>query len=177
MLCSMCKQKEATIHITRIINGEKEELYLCDDCAKNVEGIDINLDVQPEFRLDSPFTFQSILSGIVDYINKNAVNNEKKPLNLVCKKCKTTFDEFKETGLLGCSECYDNFKEVLNPIVKRIHGNVEHIGKIPKNSGKEIIKKNTINDLKEKLQKAIATEEYEQAAKIRDQIRDIEKNK
>lgn len=175
MICNACKQKDATVHITRILNGKKEELYLCEDCAKNAEGLNINMNLQPEINLGSPFTFQSILSGIMDYINKSSTNSLEESSELICEKCGTSFSEFKKKGLVGCNECYRNFANTLNPIIRRLQGNVEHVGKIPKSSGKDIMKKKTILCLKENLQKAIAMEEYEKAAEIRDRIREIQK--
>lgn len=175
MLCSVCNKKEATVHISRIINGHKEELYLCEECAKNTEGLNINLELEPEFNLASPFTFQSILSGIMDYMNKNGSNSLEQPRESRCEHCGTTYSEFKEKGLLGCSYCYKNFGSTLNSVIRRVQGNVEHIGKIPKTAGKDILKKKAILDLKEKLQKVIAAEEYEKAAELRDRIREIEK--
>ena len=175
MVCSVCNKKEATVHISRIVNGQKEELYLCEECAKNTEGLNINLELEPEFNLVSPFTFQSILSGIMDYMNKSSSSNLEQPKEFICEHCGTTYSEFKEKGLLGCSYCYKNFGSTLNSVIRRVQGNVEHIGKIPKTAGKDIVKKKTILDLKENRQKAVAAEEYEKAAEFRDRIREIEK--
>ncbi|WP_138205880.1 UvrB/UvrC motif-containing protein [Haloimpatiens lingqiaonensis] len=175
MICSVCNKKEATVHITRIINGHKEELYLCEDCARNKEGLNVNLELEPEFNLSSPFTFQSILSGIMDYMNKNGNSGLEQPKEAICKHCGTTYSEFKEKGLLGCSYCYRSFGNTLNSVIRRVQGNVEHIGKIPKTAGRDILKRKTILELREKLQRAIAEEEYEKAAELRDKIREIDK--
>ncbi|WP_373897430.1 UvrB/UvrC motif-containing protein [Haloimpatiens sp. FM7315] len=172
MICNVCKEKEATVHITKIVNGKKQELHLCEICAKSMENLDIGFE--PNFKITEPFTFQSILSGIMDYVNKNSQNSIEASKELVCKNCGTSYSKFKKTGLLGCSECYKNFGENLNSVIRRVQGNAEHLGKIPKLAGKDILKKRIIMDLKEKLQKAIAKEEYEKAAEIRDKIREVE---
>jgi protein arginine kinase activator len=169
MLCDSCKKNEANVHITRIINGVKYDTNLCDKCAKESEEFNFNTNI--EFA--SPFTFQNILSGIMDYISDT--KESEKRSDIVCNNCGTTFNEFREKGLFGCGECYENFSSSVIPIIKRVQGNTEHMGKIPKKLGKSIIQKNKLLKLKEDLQKSISTEEYEKAAEIRDKIKEIEK--
>lgn len=168
MICEVCKQREATVHITKIINGNKHEINMCETCAKQNEGF--NLTGQIEFG--SPFSFQNILSGIMEYVNQpsQVARNSK----LSCENCGTTYEDFKRTGRLGCSECYERFSNTLTPIIKRVQGNIEHVGKIPKKSGKDIMEKKRLLKLKEDLQKAITAEEYEKAAEIRDLIRSLQ---
>ncbi len=86
-----------------------------------------------------------------------------------------TYTEFKKTGLMGCSECYVSFKNSLVPIIKRVQGNIEHVGKIPKKSGKEIMEKRQLLRLREELNRAINSEEYERAAELRDEIREVQR--
>lgn len=166
MLCEICKNNEANIHVTKIINGVKQEMNMCEKCAR--ENDEFNID------MTTPFTFQNILSGIVDYMNQgNAKGNALEP---VCNNCGTTYGEFKKTGLLGCSKCYETFNRNLLPIVKRVQLNVDHAGKIPKKMGKDMLKKRRLIQLKEELNKAIATEEYERAAVLRDEIKQLQNN-
>lgn len=165
MLCEICKKNEATVHITKIINGEKQEVNICDECAKRSEG----------FNISTPFSIQNVLNGIMDCIYQTGgIPNDVDPK---CENCGTTFSEFKKSGLLGCNQCYKKFSKMLMPVIKRMQGNVEHVGKIPEKYGKSISEKKKIATLKEELQKAIALEEYEKAAEIRDTIRDIQKSK
>lgn len=170
MLCENCKKNEATIHITKIVNGVKREANLCEKCAREKQGLEFNSDF---LDVGAPFTFQNILSGIVDYISQaNNIDNNAEP---VCPNCGTTYSEFKKTGLLGCSQCYKNFKQTVMPIINRVQLSSEHKGKIPKKLGKDIIEKKRIVTLKEELQKAIAAEEYEKAAEIRDKIKELQR--
>lgn len=172
MLCSMCKKNEANVHITKIINGKKEEYILCQDCAKQFNNLDkFSLINNSSFM--PHFSVQNILTGMLDYINDGVKTNNSS--SVTCKFCGTTYDEFKQKGTLGCDKCYEYFKPIVMPIVKRVQGNIEHIGKIPKKSGKEIINKKNLLSLKMDLQKCIAEEEYEKAAEIRDKIRNLEK--
>lgn len=177
MLCDICKQNEATVHVTNVVNGVKKEYNICESCAKKHKGfnlIDPNFIDMGNIDISSPFSFTNVLSGLMDYMTQST-QNEIEP-QLVCENCGMTYNEFKETGLLGCSECYKNFQSTLSPVIKRVQGNVEHVGKLPKKSAKGIAGKRKILKLKEDLQKAIAEEEYEEAAKIRDEIRKIQKD-
>lgn len=166
MLCAICKKNQANVHITKIINGEKQEFDICDECAKRTEGMEFGGNM----IFDTQFSFQNILSGLMDYLNQTPQAERVEP---VCKNCGTTFSEFKKNGFLGCSECYNYFDAALIPVIRRVQGNVEHVGKIPHKSGKGILEKRELEKLKDELQKAIQSEEYEKAAEIRDKIRAI----
>lgn len=168
MLCENCQKNDATVHFTQIINGKKQEMRLCENCAKELNGFNISDDI----GFGHSFSFQNILSGLMDYMGSAAPVN--KANQLACKNCGTTYNDFKKYGLLGCSECYKSFSPAINPVIKRVQGNTEHVGKIPKKMGKGIIEKRRLAKLKEDLQKAIANEEYEKAAQIRDMIKSIQ---
>lgn len=167
MLCQICKKNQANVHVTKIINGEKQELNICEECAKRTEGMDFGEDM----LFDTQFSFQNILSGLVGYLNQSP---QTKSIEPVCKNCGATYSEFRKHGFLGCSECYSYFDAALIPVIKRIQGNAEHVGKIPHKSGKVILEKRELENLKAELQKAIQAEEYEKAAEIRDKIREIQ---
>jgi protein arginine kinase activator len=168
MLCENCKKNEASVHFTRIINGEKKELNICESCAKEADG----LQMAGDMGFGSSFSFLNILSGIMDYMGPS--QNISKAQVITCKNCGTTYNEFKKYGLLGCSECYKSFSPAITPVIKRVQGNLEHVGKIPKKLGKDIMEKRRLLKLKEDLQKAIANEEYEKAAQIRDDIKSLQ---
>lgn len=170
MICEVCKQNEATIHITKIINGVKKEANLCHNCASKSK----EFNLVPDMDIMAPLSFQSILGGLMDYVNKTPQTN--KSVELKCKNCNLSYREFKENGLLGCSECYESFKPIILSVIKGVQGNVEHVGKVPNKNGKDLIHKKKLLKLKEELQKAITLEEYENAAELRDQIREIEKD-
>lgn len=171
MICEICKKNKATVHVTKIVNNNKQEFNICEECAREMDGLNFN----DSLNFGTPFSFQNILSGIMDYVSQPA--QSIKSSDLVCENCKTSYREFKEQGLLGCSECYRYFNSTIMPVVKRVQGNVEHTGKIPNKSGKDIIERKKLIKLKEDLQKAIALEEYEKAAEIRDMIRQVQKPK
>ncbi|AOR22370.1 UvrB/UvrC motif-containing protein [Clostridium taeniosporum] len=166
MLCEKCKKNEAKINLVKIVNGEKNEIWLCESCAKDISDIPfIN-----SLNEISGLQFENILTGFLN----NLGDKKEKPKELVCPKCKMNYSEFEKTGKLGCSECYNVFSEYIKPIVKRIHGNVKHVGKIPKYDGESLIKRKKIIKLKQELQNAIKLEEYEKAAVLRDEIKELE---
>lgn len=170
MICDNCKKNEATVYITKIVNGFKQDFSFCDGCASELNQINF-VDIN-NMHLNATFTVQDLLGGIVDFVNQSSKSNVS--YLPTCKNCGMSYMEFKKTGLMGCSECYENFENSLMPIIKRVQGNIEHVGKIPIKSGKEIMGKRQLSRLKEELNKAINAEEYERAAEIRDKIRGIQ---
>lgn len=172
MNCQECNQRPATLHFTKIINGEKTEIHLCEKCAQEKGEM---------FMLNggSGFTFNNLLAGLLNIDSsfqqpsKNAFQQEE---ILQCERCSMTFPQFVKIGRFGCSHCYETFKDQLKPVLRRLHsGNWEHNGKIPKRIGGGIHLKKKIEDLKSELKNAVITEEFEKAAKIRDEIRSLEK--
>ncbi|SFC80411.1 UvrB/UvrC motif-containing protein [Clostridium uliginosum] len=166
MLCKKCKKNEAKINLVKIVNGEKNEIWLCENCAKDISDIPFLNSIDEITGLP----FESILTGLLNNIGGNKV----KAKQIICPKCNLSYSEFEKNGKLGCSECYNAFSDVLQPIIKRIHGSIKHIGKIPKFDGEALIKKRKIIKLKQELQNVIKLEEYEKAAVIRDQIKELE---
>lgn len=166
MLCDVCKKNSASVHITKVINGEKQEINVCEVCAKDVEGFNIISD----FGIMTDFNFSNILGGLMDYINNTT---SRRIEEVSCKNCGMTLSEFKQTGVLGCGECYKNLQATVSSVVNRVQGRAEHKGKIPKKLGKEIINRRYILKLKEELQKAIIEENFEKAAELRDEIRKL----
>ncbi|WP_040209945.1 UvrB/UvrC motif-containing protein [Clostridium polynesiense] len=166
MLCEKCHKNQATVHIVKVINGDKKEINICQNCAQESEDLKFSQD------LISPFSFQNILSGFMDYMDKTSENNSHTETR--CPKCGMSAAEFKRLGLLGCHQCYKTFSSTVDPIVRRVQGKLEHRGKVPDKAGKDILEKKRLVKLKEELQQAILAEEYEKAAVIRDEIKNIQ---
>ena len=161
MLCDICGKNQATVHLTEIIDNQMNELHLCEECAR-----------QKSAQMEQQFGLSDLLAGLADF--------EKSPkdmdtTSLKCANCKLSYADFKKIGRLGCSECYSAFKKYLAPLLKRIHGSVIHVGKSPAKITKVSKKKPDLQELRLQLQKAIDTEAFEEAAQIRDQIKELEK--
>lgn len=173
MICQICHKRPASVHVTKIVNGVKSELHICEQCAKEKEGLGINTAMQ---SFVAPLSFSNILEGLMDFAGVGVLPHEGR-VETRCPGCGLDYEEFKKTGLLGCSQCYEIFKDRLDPIIRRIHGNIQHTGKVPKRTGGIIRLKRDIEKLKYELKKAVENEEYEKAAQIRDRIKELENDK
>jgi protein arginine kinase activator len=160
MICDICGKNQATVHLTEIIDDQMNELHLCEDCAR-----------QKSAQMEQQFGLADLLAGLADF--KKPVE-EKEAIATKCPDCGLTYKDFKKIGRLGCGECYSVFKKYLAPLLKRIHGSSSHCGKSPLEIAKGDKNKTGLQDLRSMLQKAISDEEYEEAAKIRDQIRQLQ---
>ncbi len=186
MLCERCKERPATFFLTRIVNGEKTELHLCQQCAAETGQLGVVMEPQ--------FTFTNFLAGLL--------NNElgfaparQSPSAPQCSNCGLTYDDFRQVGQFACSHCYEEFEPYLEGLFRRVQGGTEHVGKRPGRvpprprraepkaakpvkpapPGEATAAKPRIEQLREELAAAIAREEYERAAELRDEIRRREK--
>lgn len=169
MLCQECDKKPATLHFTKIVNGEKTEFHICESCARERgEGIP---------GTANGFSIHSLLSGLLDFEPVGTMNalGAKPAQQLRCDNCGLTYTQFSKMGRFGCSNCYTQFGSKLDPILKRVHGNTTHVGKIPKRTGVQIQLKREIDELKQDLNMRIEQQEFETAAELRDRIRELER--
>ena len=175
MLCQKCHKKTASVFIISIINGQESRMYLCSDCAKDYPLFDFNFqepfsikDVMDKFKINEDSSSEDEGENLL------ATDKDSKDKEIICPNCYSTYEEYRETGKLGCSRCYEAFEEQIKPILKNIYGYEEYIGKIPKKDDSHIYISNEIRILKEDLNRAVEQEEYEKAANIRDKIKDLE---
>ena len=167
MLCDHCKQKNANMHITKIINNNKTSLNLCEDCASKY-----HQELGSFFQ--SNFSFPKFLGSLFEQVGFLPENEAIVESPLSCSQCGTTRRDISQYGKLGCVECFDVFKNSLTPIIKGVHGRERHIGKVPYRGGREIRLKQEILELKKRLMDLVAKEEFEEAAQVRDQIKELE---
>ena len=163
MMCEECGIRPAKFHLMTITNDVRAERNLCAVCMakyqKQLPGIDFS-------------NLAGILNSILEKQPGRQRTTEDTELEgLTCEQCGMTYAEFHKCGMLGCAECYKTFKAPLDALLQRIHGNTQHAGRIPGNVRSGVSIRMNIDRLKQRLQKAIADEEYEQAAKLRDSIR------
>lgn len=173
MICQECNERPATFHFTKVINGEKTEVHICEHCAQ--ENSELFM-----FNVNTGFSLNNLLTGLLNMESGMAKTEEQNVFKASdvpqCDRCKMTLHQFKKVGRFGCSNCYPTFKSYITPILKRVHGgNTVHSGKIPERIGGDIHIRKKIDELKTKIHEFIVQEEFEQAAKIRDQIRSLEK--
>ena len=161
MVCDACKKQQATVHLTEIVNDQMTELHLCEACA-NEKGA----------QVETHFGLADLLAGLAD-VGK-ATDVEEDTAVKTCANCGMTYDDFRRVGRLGCAECYTTFKRSLSSLLKRIHGAPHHVGKAPIRLMKAPTAKVELGELKRRLERAIETEEFEEAAHLRDRIRETE---
>ena len=158
MKCDNC-DKEATIHLTDIVDGQKIEKHLCEDCAA-AEG----------FTIKAQFPLGKLLEGL---LVQSLAEHELGELR--CEVCGMTFLEFRKQHLLGCPNDYRVFEHVLVPLLERAHaGGSYHTGKVPANAAETERRQNELLRLRGQLKDAVAREDYERAAELRDRIRELE---
>ena len=162
MFCQDCGKKPATVHFTKIIDGKVTEIHLCEECAKYNE------------EFESSFSVHKFLTELIDYTYDEDMS-VKQAEEIKCDKCGMTYAKFKQTGKLGCDHCYKVFEDKLRSVIKNIQGHNMHVGKIPEKSGEIIKIRKEINKLKDELTIMVKKEEFEEAAKIRDEIKELEK--
>ncbi|MFU0826366.1 MAG: DNA methylase [Lachnoclostridium sp.] len=175
MLCSKCKKNEAKIYYTEIINGQKTEQHLCEECAAEYTSFPMGTAF-----MDQELTLGSLLSSILgNYYNNNPHGTGQTEKEISCDGCGMTYSEFMKEGRFGCAKCYDSFQKILERSIKNIQGSDTHTGKKPKGfetKTQKLVKElSEIDKLTIKLQDAIEKEEFEEAAKLRDRIRELKK--
>lgn len=175
MLCQKCNKNEATIHMIKFINGEKSEVWLCEKCAK--EFSEVSLDIFKGKKIDNGF--QDIISGLFESLDKTNSNNTKKidmKIDIVCKNCGMTASKLKTTLKVGCPHCYNNLVEPIKEILQKTQGSSIHVGKIPKIIKDECEKEDKIRLLEQEMEDYILIEDYENAALLRDKIKELNEN-
>ncbi len=155
MKCESCNKRHATVHLTEISGNEKREQHLCDECAQNLNSQMV--------KMPSP---ADILTSLINQVAPDIGEMSKTS----CPACGISYLEFRSNGRLGCPMDYTAFKKGLVPLLEKMHGSSQHIGKVPSHAGKELVVKNEVLQLRKELDKAVEREDYERAAKIRDRI-------
>lgn len=156
MFCEKCGKNHATTHIKTVVNGIVRECNLCSACA-----------AQSGYGSNS---ITGMLASMLGDMSSQTHKSQKR-----CEVCGATFSDIAHSGKMGCDECYKTFKDEILPYIKRVHGATKHTGKIP-NHAPLIVKpkEKTVEDLRQELSRMIAEEKYEQAAIIRDKIKEME---
>ena len=155
MLCDVCSEKEAVVHLTQVVNDEIKEIHLCEDCAAE-SGLDLH----------SQISLTDVLLGVG---GKKDVDQET--IDKTCPVCHMPFSDFKKTSRLGCQVCYEAFYKELETLLEAIQKDKQHVGKIPAKMPAKSSAGPGIAALKNGLDSAIASENYEEAARIRDKIK------
>ena len=157
MLCCICKEKEATVHLTQIANDKMQKVDLCEECAKT-KGVN-----DP-----TGFSLADLLLGLGA---SQEIEQAGGGAEIKCARCGFTQADFKKAGRLGCSECYATFADGLESLLKTMHKGIKHVGKVPQSLQQSRDLSEKLKGLQKKLDKAVAEEDFEQAAQVRDEMK------
>jgi len=155
--CQIC-DSPATVHLTDIVNKKKRELHLCERCARERNLI----PAPPGPQID----LKALMNLLMHPFPQAGKALEESPVGITCQVCGLTLAEFKAEGRLGCQHDYEALRAALEPLLERIHRSVTHTGKAPRAV--------RLREWKKQMQKAVAAEDYEEAARLRDLIRQVE---
>lgn len=177
MKCDKCAKK-ATVHLTEIVDGKVVEMHLCEDCARDQSQ-----------NMEQQFGLADLLAGLTDF-GKHVPELQEKETVLKCPACGLTYEDFRKFGRFGCAQCYGAFKPQLKTLLKKIHGSSAHLGKkpskfVPVDVPVKVVEssspvdvqppaEDTVASLRMRLNEAIAREDFEQAAILRDKIHERE---
>jgi len=166
MLCQDCGKREATVHLTQVVNQQKVVLNLCRECAEKrgfrnpLEGV--------------PFPLAEFLASM---LSQTKMKKPSQGADLVCSACGMSFSEFTKIGRLGCGSCYLTFRSQLTDLLRKVHGSTQHRGKFPHTTGDVMKPLREERKLQEELKKAIQEEDFERAAQLRDRIKALTSKK
>ena len=159
MLCCICKEKPATVHYTQITGDKTQKVDLCESCAKNKGAND-----------PAGFAFADLLLGLGA---SQEVEQAVGGADVKCPHCGFSQADFKKSGRLGCPECYQTFAEGLEGLLKTMHKGTRHVGKAPAALRQSREASDRLKSLQKKLAAAIEDENFEQAAILRDELKQI----
>lgn len=164
MQCEDCGNALAKLHLTEIVNSTVTELHLCRRCAER-RGFQHGMHA-------GPLALSTLLAQLMD---DTTPTDDDALSHTQCSGCGMFFSTFRETGNLGCAQCYTEFGAALTPLLRRLHGQPRHVGKAPKRDEPRLALRRQVQRLHEELEHAVGREEYERAAELRDQIRGLER--
>ena len=161
MLCNLCKQNEAKVHLTKIVGDKMQKVDLCEDCSK-------------EKGVDDPTSYSladALLGGALAAEPAVAESEPSADAGVKCPTCGYSQADFKKAGRFGCSDCYATFGEGLEGMLKTMHKGIRHTGKVPAALQQSRAEAQKLKQLQKRLEKAIAEENFEEAAQFRDEIK------
>ncbi|MBD3425728.1 MAG: hypothetical protein GF409_00695 [Candidatus Omnitrophica bacterium] len=164
MKCDICGRREATVHLTEVINDKVTKLHICERCAR-----------EKSEQMQSHFGLHDLLAGLVDIGPDLA--GEAPPFTAAeakCPQCGMGYYDFQQTGRLGCGACYEAFEKNLSELLKKIHGSDRHVGKIPFKAERPQKEQKDLIRLRKELAELVRREEFEKAALLRDRIKELE---
>ena len=150
MLCEECGINQAEVVVTTVVNGESASRHLCRECLKKYQTGEM----------------QAVLAAIL----AGMAQKQKSP-DITCPRCGETYAQFQKSGILGCAGCYQAFRKELTPLITRVQGRAQHAGRRPAVNEEEQEMLTRREELRTRMEAAVAEENFEEAALLRDQLR------
>ena len=157
MLCEKCKKNPATVFMQQLVAGHKTEMRLCQECSS--------------LKMDMPISFENLFQGFLTSLQSMTVNRPGNNPSAPCARCGLTCEQLKKTGKLGCEACYQAFAAEIESLFKSVQGATRHEGKIPRRMGVDMRMRREADVLRKQLKEAVDAENFEEAARLRDQLR------
>jgi len=160
MVCDSCRERDAVVHLTQVVEGAVTQVHLCEKCAAD-KGVETTV-AAPK----TPLT--SLLQTVQQQITTGATDQAR------CSFCQASYKDFRASGRLGCARCYSTFEPQLRDLLQRVHGATRHTGRQYGSPAPEHLQRvSTVLELREQLRRAIELEQFEQAARLRDQLKEV----
>jgi len=164
MQCQICNKNDATIHLTEISDGIRTEMHICEQCA-----------AEQDITVKSHIPINELLSSLLAVQPSDEELSGASEQTLACPTCGFTLAQFRKEGVLGCPRDYEVFDKSLRPLIEKAHdGRATHCGKIPLKSPGDTKKQVELLNLRQQLESAVRSEDYERAAELRDRIKQSE---
>ena len=160
MVCDSCRERDAVVHLTQVVEGAVTQVHLCEMCAAD-KGVETTV-AAPK----TPLT--SLLQTVQQQLTTSATDQAR------CSFCQASYKDFRASGRLGCARCYSTFEAQLRDLLQRVHGATRHLGRQYGSPAPEQLQRaSTVLELREQLRRAIELEQFEQAARLRDQLKEV----
>ena len=164
MQCQICNKRDATIHLTEIADGIRTEMHICEHCA-----------AEQDISVKSQIPINELLSNLLAVQPTDEELSDASEQKLACPICGFTLSQFRKEAVLGCPRDYEVFEDALHPLIEKAHdGKTTHCGKVPQRTPGDERKQMELLNLRQQLDSAVRSEDYELAAQLRDKIRQTE---
>lgn len=165
MICDQCKERQASVLVKQHFQGQMIERHLCHVCAAKNTGFELSSE-------QDPLSINQLLAHW--FPGGNTSVNRVKQEETVCPSCSLTFSRFLKLGKFGCATCYEAFAPQLGEVLGRLHnGKTRHEGKVPASFGQTLAIRRQIEELRKQMKHSIEQEEFEEAAKLRDEVKTL----
>jgi protein arginine kinase activator len=168
MLCQECRRRPATVRMTTIVDGQRSDVHLCEECARTRGEL--------EFGGEAKISLGDMLAALLHQhgVVQPPGAGEGQEGAAKCGTCGFSYEMFVKTGKLGCGACFAAFEPQMRQVLRHVHGSTRHVGRMPRRTGGQLRREREMRGLRQELSQCVQREQFERAAEIRDRIRQLE---